>query len=83
METKRDWSGTGLVQYAVHYGVQVVLHSRQDRDLYEQKLNKKMFRVGVRSILSELLRQDRLVVSSDILPATPKTKELNEQIKID
>jgi large subunit ribosomal protein L4 len=42
---------------------------------YEQKLNKKMFRVGVRSILSELLRQNRLVVSSDILPVSPKTKE--------
>ena len=48
---------------------------------YEQKLNKKMFRVGVRSILSELLRQDRLVVSSDILPATTKTKELNNKLK--
>lgn len=48
---------------------------------YEQKLNKKMFRVGVRSILSELLRQDRLVVSSDILPSSPKTKELNARIK--
>lgn len=42
---------------------------------YEQKLNKKMFRVGIRSILSELLRQGRLVVSSDILPISPKTKE--------
>jgi large subunit ribosomal protein L4 len=48
---------------------------------YEQKLNKKMFRVGVRSILSELLRQDRLVVSNDILPTSPKTKELNTRIK--
>ncbi len=48
---------------------------------YEQKLNKKMFRVGVRSILSELLRQDRLVVSNDILPSNPKTKELNAKIK--
>lgn len=48
---------------------------------YEQKLNKKMFRVGIRSILSELLRQDRLVVSSDILPSSPKTKELNARIK--
>lgn len=48
---------------------------------YDQKLNKKMFRVGVRSILSELLRQGRLVVSSDILPSTPKTKELNVAIK--
>lgn len=48
---------------------------------YEQKLNKKMFRVGIRSILSELLRQDRLVVSSDILPSSPKTKELNNFVK--
>jgi large subunit ribosomal protein L4 len=48
---------------------------------YEQKLNKKMFRVGIRSILSELLRQDRLVVSNDILPSSPKTKELNVRIK--
>ncbi|MFZ9610836.1 MAG: 50S ribosomal protein L4 [Methylococcales bacterium] len=48
---------------------------------YEQKLNKKMFRVGIRSILSELLRQDRLVVSNDIIPTTAKTKAFNEIIK--
>jgi large subunit ribosomal protein L4 len=48
---------------------------------YEQKLNKKMFRVGVRSILSELVRQQRLVVSNDILPTSSKTKELNAKIK--
>jgi len=48
---------------------------------YEQKLNKKMYRVGVRSILSELLRQDRLVVSADIMPITPKTKELSVKLK--
>jgi large subunit ribosomal protein L4 len=48
---------------------------------YEQKLNKKMFRVGIRSILSELLKQGRLVVSSDILPDSFKTKELNKKLK--
>ena len=48
---------------------------------YEQKLNKKMFRAGIRSILSELLRQDRLVVSSDIIPASTKTKALYEKLK--
>lgn len=48
---------------------------------YEQKLNKKMFRVGIKSILSELLRQERLVVSKDILPGTPKTKELVAKLK--
>ena len=40
-----------------------------------------MFRVGIRSILSELLRQDRLVVSNDIIPTTAKTKDLNVFIK--
>lgn len=48
---------------------------------YYQKLNKKMFRVGMRSILSELVRQERLVVSQDILPVTPKTKELANKLK--
>lgn len=48
---------------------------------YEQKLNKKMFRVGIRSILSELLRQNRLVVSDAIIPATPKTKAFSEKLK--
>jgi Ribosomal protein L4 len=40
-----------------------------------------MFRVGIRSILSELLRQERLVVSTDILPTTPKTKDLVAKLK--
>lgn len=48
---------------------------------YDQKLNKKMFRAGIRSILSELLRQGRLVVSSDISPDAPKTKELAGKLK--
>jgi large subunit ribosomal protein L4 len=48
---------------------------------FDQKLNRKMFRVGVRSILSELIRQNRLVVSNDILPTTPKTKELVAKLK--
>ena len=52
-----------------------VTFAAQPRD-YKQKLNKKMYKVGVRSIFSELLRQERLVVSNEILPASPKTKEL-------
>ncbi len=48
---------------------------------YDQKLNKKMFRVGIKSILSELLRQDRLAVSSDILSVTSKTKDLFNKLK--
>ncbi|MDC9729605.1 MAG: 50S ribosomal protein L4 [Methyloprofundus sp.] len=48
---------------------------------FDQKLNKKMYKAGVRSILSELLRQDRLKVSSDIIPTTPKTKDLAAKLK--
>jgi large subunit ribosomal protein L4 len=48
---------------------------------YEQKLNKKMFRAGIRSILSELLRQDRLVVANDILPTSSKTKDFVAKLK--
>ena len=47
---------------------------------YDQKLNKKMFRVGIRSILSELLRQDRLVISAEVLAISPKTKALKAQL---
>ena len=48
---------------------------------YKQKLNKKMFRVGIRSIFSELLRQERLVVSNDIYPESPKTKGLAARLE--
>ncbi len=56
-----------------------VTFAAQPRD-YKQKLNKKMYKVGVRSIFSELLRQERLVVSNEVLPTSPKTKELAEKL---
>ena len=43
---------------------------------YQQKVNKKMYRAALRSVLSELVRQERLVVVDDFSVATPKTKEL-------
>ncbi len=48
---------------------------------YQKKLNKKMYRRGMRSIVSELLRQDRLKVSADIVPAEPKTKSIVNKLK--
>lgn len=48
---------------------------------YDQKLNKKMYKSGIRSIFSELLRQDRIAVCNDIAPATPKTKDFLNKIK--
>jgi len=38
------------------------------------KLNKKMYRAAISSILSELIRQDRLKVVEDITVDSPKTK---------
>ena len=52
-----------------------VTFAAQPRD-YMQKVNRKMYRSGIRSILSELARQDRLVVVEDITVDAPKTKQL-------
>ncbi|MDH4554567.1 50S ribosomal protein L4 [Pseudomonas sp. BN417] len=43
---------------------------------HSQKLNKKMYRAAMRSILSELVRQERLVVVEDFAVDAPKTKTL-------
>lgn len=48
---------------------------------YDQKLNKKMYKVGIRSIFSELVRQDRIAIADDIVPANPKTKDFLAKIK--
>lgn len=48
---------------------------------YSQKLNKKMYRAAMCSILSELVRQDRLVVVTSLDVAEAKTKLMVEQLK--
>jgi large subunit ribosomal protein L4 len=48
---------------------------------YEQKINRKMYRGAIRSILSELNRQERLVVVDEISISQPKTKELVGKLK--
>jgi len=48
---------------------------------YTQKLNKKMRRAAMQSILSELARQDRLVIVEDFGVDGPKTKELFAKLK--
>ncbi|NLC09808.1 MAG: 50S ribosomal protein L4 [Gammaproteobacteria bacterium] len=47
---------------------------------HSQKLNKKMYRAAMRSILSELVRQDRLVVVEEFAVSAPKTKDLVEKL---
>jgi len=44
---------------------------------HSKKLNKKMYAVGMRSILSELIRQERLVIVDGFSMDEPKTKILS------
>ncbi|MGF1765270.1 50S ribosomal protein L4 [Aliivibrio kagoshimensis] len=48
---------------------------------HSQKVNKKMYRGALKSILSELVRQERLVVVENFSVETPKTKELVAKLK--
>jgi len=52
-----------------------VTFAAKPRD-YTQKVNKKMYRGAMRSILSELVRQERLIVVESFSVSTNKTKEL-------
>ena len=48
---------------------------------HSQKVNKKMYRGAIKSILSELVRQDRLVVVEKFELDAPKTKVLVQKLK--
>lgn len=61
------WRGGGKVFAAV------------PRD-YEQKVNRKMYRGAMQCILSELVRQERLVVVDDFVVELPKTKALVKKL---
>lgn len=47
---------------------------------FEQKLNKKMYRAALQCILSELNRQDRLIVVESFDVDAPKTKSLVQKL---
>ena len=48
---------------------------------YDQKVNKKMYRAALRSMLSELIRQDRLVIVREFTLDAPKTRLLSAKLK--
>ena len=52
-----------------------VTFAAQPQD-HSQKINRKMYRSAMRSIVSELARQDRLVIVNDFDVDAPKTKGL-------
>ena len=48
---------------------------------FSHKVNRKAYRAGMQTILSELVRQERLNVVEEFVVTTPKTKALAEKIK--
>ncbi|OOZ42778.1 50S ribosomal protein L4 [Solemya elarraichensis gill symbiont] len=57
-----------------------VTFAAQPRE-FSQKVNRKMYKGAMVSILSELLRQERLIVVDDFSLSAPKTKELAGKLK--
>jgi large subunit ribosomal protein L4 len=47
---------------------------------YSKKLNKKMYRVGMRSLVSELVRQDRLILIDKLGVTEPRTKQMQARL---
>jgi large subunit ribosomal protein L4 len=48
---------------------------------FQQKVNRKMYRQALRSIFSELVRQDRLKIVDQFTVSTPKTKDLVNKLQ--
>jgi large subunit ribosomal protein L4 len=57
-----------------------VVFAAQPRS-FSQKVHRKMYRGAVRSILSELARQERLVILPDLSLEAPKTKQLHARLR--
>lgn len=57
-----------------------VTFAAQPQD-YSQKVNKKAYRVAMKSILSELIRQERLILVDSFSVDGPKTKEIIKKLK--
>lgn len=48
---------------------------------FGQKVNRKMYRAGIATILSQLVREDRLAVIDSFLVDAPKTKLMAQKLK--
>lgn len=85
--TKKPWrqKGTGrarsgMTSSPIWRGGGVTFPNKPEEN-FSHKVNKKMFRAGMRSILSELARQDRLAVVDGFKLDAPKTKLLADKLK--
>lgn len=85
--TKKPWrqKGTGRARAGMtssplwRGGGRIFPNSPEEN--FSQKVNKKMYRAGLCSILSQLARDDRLAVVEGIALEAPKTKLLADKLK--
>jgi large subunit ribosomal protein L4 len=85
--TKKPWrqKGTGRARAGMtssplwRGGGRIFPNSPEEN--YTQKVNKKMFRAGICSILSQLVREDRVAVVDQFSVEAPKTKLLAQKLK--
>ena len=85
--TKKPWrqKGTGraragMTSSPLWRGGGRIFPNRTDEN-FSHKLNKKMYRAGVCSILSQLAREGRLAVVDSFTLDSPKTKLLAQKVK--
>jgi large subunit ribosomal protein L4 len=85
--TKKPWrqKGTGraragMTSSPLWRGGGKIFPNSPDEN-FSQKVNRKMYRAGMASILSQLAREDRLRVVSDFKLDAPKTKLLVQKVK--
>jgi large subunit ribosomal protein L4 len=85
--TKKPWAqkGTGraragMTSSPLWRGGGRTFPNRPDEN-FSHKVNRKMFRAGLSSILSQLAREERLVVVETFTVDTPKTKMLTQKLK--
>ncbi|WP_028536830.1 50S ribosomal protein L4 [Paludibacterium yongneupense] len=85
--TKKPWrqKGTGrarsgMTSSPVWRGGGRAFPNKPDEN-FSHKVNRKMFRAGMAAILSQLLRDERLIVVDSLTVETPKTKEFAALVK--
>jgi large subunit ribosomal protein L4 len=85
--TKKPWrqKGTGraragMTSSPLWRGGGKIFPNSPDEN-FSHKVNRKMYRAGMASILSQLAREDRLRVVSDFKVDAPKTKLLAQKVK--
>jgi large subunit ribosomal protein L4 len=70
----------GMVSSPLWRGGGRIFPNRPDEN-FSHKLNRKMYRAGVCAILSQLAREDRLLVVDSFALSAPKTKLLAQKLK--